>query len=496
MMNRYSLLLLGMMALSACRHDEERPNDSPNILFIAIDDLRPELGAYGVPEVKSPHLDQLANEGRLFRRHYTQVPTCGPSRYCLLTGMRPRTKEQLKNNLMVELISSQPERERPESFVHHLRRNGYYTVGVGKISHSADGLVYGYLDSVSNQRELPYSWDERLSNQGKWGTGWNAFFAYANGENRQSMNKQVAPYEKAGVPDNGYPDGLTTEIAIRKLGELKNRDQPFFLGLGFFKPHLPFTAPAKYWDLYRREEMPISPNPAIPEGINARSLHGSGEFNQYQLTDEKAGLEQAMSDAYARKLRHAYYACISYIDAQVGRVLAELKRLELDENTIIVVWGDHGWHLGDHLVWGKHTLFERALRSAFIVKVPGMAAPGKATDALVETIDIYPTLLELCGLQVDYDVDGTSFSALLQEPDTAGKEAAYGYFRNGITVRTDRYRLTRYYREDKPVLELYDHEADPNETINLVESHPEIAQRLQEVLDKGNTGLYAKGTER
>ncbi|MFW5773744.1 MAG: sulfatase-like hydrolase/transferase, partial [Tangfeifania sp.] len=307
----------------ACTGKEESADknfpEHPNVLFIAIDDLRPELGCYGNEHIHSPNIDKLAETSAVFTNHYVSVPTCGASRFSLLTGMLPKTKGHLSNDACRNFIPGKPETEKPETFIHHLRRNGYYTVGIGKISHYVDGLLYGYTDPVGTEYELPHSWDEMLLNPGKWGTGWNAFFGYADGENRQSRNKQVKPYEMADVPDNGYPDGLIAEQALEKLSELAKKDEPFFLGVGFFKPHLPFNAPKKYWDMYNEDEIPLSPNPFIPENINKASLHGGSEFNGYQLGEEKASLDGPVSDEYARKLRHAYFACVSYIDAQVGK---------------------------------------------------------------------------------------------------------------------------------------------------------------------------------
>ena len=219
-------------------------------------------------------------------------------------------------------------------------------------------MLYGYTDQPSDKRELPFSWDELLFDPGKWGTGWNAFFGYANGENRQSLKKQVKPYEKGSVDDHGYVDGLTTELATTKLKELKALKQPFFLGVGFFKPHLPFNSPETYWDLYNEETLPVAHNPELPQHINKASLHNSGEFNGYKLGEEQPSLDNPVSDAYARKIRHAYYSCISYVDAQIGKILQEVDKLGLENNTIVIIWGDHGWHLGDQRVWGKHTIFE------------------------------------------------------------------------------------------------------------------------------------------
>ncbi|NNE76281.1 MAG: sulfatase-like hydrolase/transferase, partial [Pricia sp.] len=303
----------------------------PNILFIAVDDLRNDLGIYGNTTVHTPNMDAIAKAGSFFTQHFVQVPTCGASRHALLTGMRPSKPIHLSNRAIEQEISGQPEKKVPESFIHRLKRVGYHTLGIGKISHSADGLVYGYEEEPSTKKELPHSWTELLFNPGKWETGWNAFFAYANGENRQSLEKQVKPYEAGEVDDDGYPDGLTTELAISKLQELKNNDKPFFMGVGLFKPHLPFNAPKKYWDLYDRTEISISSNPGIPDNINLKSLHESGEFNQYALGEEKASLEKSVSDAYAKKLRHAYLASVSYTDAQIGKIWDALKTAGLDK---------------------------------------------------------------------------------------------------------------------------------------------------------------------
>lgn len=464
-------------------------SSKPNVLFIAVDDLRAELGHFENSTIITPNLDKLAAEGVSFTNHFVQVPTCGASRAAFLTGKRPSRTAELGNNIMQDEFSIKPETEIPETFVHHLRRNGYHTVGIGKISHSVDGYVYGYEEEVSNLMELPYSWDEFLFDSGKWGTGWNAFFGYADGENRQSMKKQVKPYEAGEVDDLGYPDGLTTELAIKKLRELKDQKQPFFLGVGLFKPHLPFTSPKKYWDLYDEDQIPLPKNPTKPQNVARQSLQESGEFNGYQLGEEKAGLDNQLSDAYARKLKHAYYAAASYSDAQIGLILDELKALELDQNTIVIVWGDHGWHLGEQQIWGKHSLFENALNSALIFKIPGSQVT-KIDESLVESVDIYPTLMELLNIKNPTGLDGESFASLLKSKDTQVGNVAYSYYNKGISLRTDRYRLTKYYRGAEPTIELYDHQIDPLESINIAAENPKIVAELMPLLEKGNTGLY------
>ena len=487
------LLLLFFCTTLACstntKQREAQEKTPPNILFIAVDDLRPELGCYGADYIHSPNIDKLAASGAVFTNQFVQIPTCGASRYSMLTGMLPRTKGHLSNEACHNFIAGKPETDTPETFIHHLKRNGYYTVGIGKISHYVDGLLYGYTDSVGTEYELPHSWNEMLFNPAKWGTGWNAFFGYADGTNRQGRNRQVKPYEKGNVDDMGYPDGYTAKLALEKMNELAQKKQPFFLGVGFFKPHLPFNSPQKYWDMYDENSLPLSPTPFIPENVNKASLHPSGEFNGYKLGDEEASLDGPVSDEYARKLRHAYFACVSYTDAQVGKLLDELDRLGLSENTIVVLWGDHGWHLGDQLVWGKHTIFERALKSAFIVRAPGTPR-GEKVNQVVSATDIYPTILDLCGVEMPHPTDGKSLVPLLENPSSDWKEASYGYYRNGISLRTERYRLTQYFRDEQPQIELYDHVTDPNETQNIAAEHPEIVEKLMPLLNQGNTGLY------
>jgi arylsulfatase A-like enzyme len=220
-------------------------------------------------------------------------------------------------------------------------------------------------------------------------------------------------------------------------------------------------------------------------------LHNSGEFNSYKLGDEHPSLSNPVSENYARKLTHAYYASVSYVDAQIGKVLDALEQTGLAANTIVVVWGDHGWHLGEHRVWGKHTLSEVALKSPLIIKVPGMKDPGRKTRTIVSSIDIYPTLIELCELQMAHATDGKSFAGGFRNSNWKDEEnVAFGYFNNGITMRTQRFRLTQYFRQVQPVIELYDHITDPHEKHNVASAHPEIVQRSLPLLQQRNTGLY------
>jgi len=461
----------------------------PNILFICVDDLRPELGCYGKAYMKTPHLDRLAKEGVTFSRHYIQAPTCGPSRFSLLTGLRPKYEVELNNNFMEQNFHKRPETDSPETFVHHFRRNGYTTVGIGKISHTPDGRIRKDKKTL----ELPHSWDEMICEKGVWGGGFDTFFAYADGESRASMKHQVPPLECADVEDEGYPDGLNAGLAVQKLQELSEKNRPFLLSVGFYKPHLPFNSPKKYWDLYDRDEISLSPNPDVPEETSFDLLHPSGEFfGNYRKGREYGGKGKRISDAYAREIRHAYYAAVSYVDAQIGKVLNVLEDLDLAKNTIVVVWGDHGWHLGDHTIWGKHSPFERSANSPLMIRVPGMKSAGARSNALIETIDLYPTLCELTGIEPPPDLEGKSITTILHDPDTPGKSAVYTYQRNRISMRTDRFRLIVHETGDAWIVALFDHQTDPNETRNIAGTRPEIVNQLLPLLNKGNTGMIPK----
>jgi arylsulfatase A-like enzyme len=475
---------------SGC-HKKTAGTDRPNILFIFIDDLRPEAGCYGNSLMVTPAIDKIAAEGICFTGQFVAVPTCGASRFCMLTGQLPHTLTATSNEACHQLIANKPAEERPVTFMERLRKAGYYTVGIGKISHYADGYVYPYDGTPQGAPlELPGSWDEMLFDPGKWGTGWNAFFGYADGSNRNGRNKEVKPYERGNVDDNGYPDGLTAQLALKKLRELAGKKQPFLLAVGFFKPHLPFNSPSKYWDLYDESSIPLTPSPNIPENVNTASLHQSGEFNQYKLGEEHPSLSKPVSDAYARKIRHAYYSAVSYTDAQIAKLMTELEELNMKDNTIVILWGDHGWHLGDDRVWGKHTIFEWALRSLFVVRAPGYAQ-NATCNKVVSAIDIYPTILELCSLPAGSSPEGKSLVPLLKNPeDPQWDNVAYSYYRHGITLRTQHYRLTKYFRDQQPVIELYDHQSDPYENVNIAETHQDIVNELMPLWQKGNTGIY------
>ena len=471
------------MAMAAKKNDAGK---RPNVLFISVDDLRPQLGCYGRPETISPNLNRLASEGVIFTNHFVQCPACAPSRYSLLTGQRPHRSRLESYTMQAFDLIPQKYEGRPVSLPHQFKLNGYRTVSVGKISHSPDGRKRGpsiietdaYDAGDTGEPELPFGWDEVYTPYGQWKTAWGAFFAYAGGKTR--IPGKTPSTEAANVPDTGYPDGLIAQEAIKKLRQLK--DKPFFLAVGFYKPHLPFNSPRKYWNAYERDKINLSATPDAPKNIDPNiSLH-----NSYELTPRYTGLATpgVVTGDEARKLRHGYYACVHYIDTQVGKVLSELDRLGLRDNTIVVVWGDHGWHLGDYSIWGKSTLFEFALRSPLIIRAPDVSVAGGKNPQLIESLDIYPTLCRLCGLEIPEHLDGKSFAALLKNSNLPGKGYACSYHKKedfvGETMRTSRYRIVRWTDMNNKLVhvELYDHKSGPYETENIADKHPELTRKL------------------
>jgi len=455
------------------------PPARPNVLFIAIDDLRPALGCYGVAQARTPHLDAFARRGLTFNHHYVQVPTCGASRYALLTGRRPSSPAALSNNAFIQGATALPAeadppaaRTMPELF----RRNGYHTTVIGKISHQPDGRVFAYNGSGDGRPELPDAWDEYATPYGPWQRGWGAFFAYAGGRHREDGSGYAPVAEFPDCGDEELPDGLLATAAIETLRQRSGAGQPFFLGLGFYKPHLPFVAPLRYRQPFDGVALP-SVN-GLTRG-DTHYWHNSGEFFRYQMPFTAS--DRTLTEAQAQEIRRAYYAAVSYSDAQVGRVLDELARLKLADDTIVVVWGDHGWHLGDHNIWGKHSPLETALRSALILSVPGMATAGQRTDATVETLDLYPTLRELCGLQGEtrWPLDGTSLAPVLADSHHPGKTAARSYWRDATSIHAGQHRLIVAGPSEAPTtIELYDHRSDPDELHNVAEQQPEMVREL------------------
>ena len=441
--------------------------ENPNILFIAIDDLRPELGCYGLDYMQTPHIDQLARQGRLFERHYVQAPTCGASRYALLTGKYgPAGNGALfarARRMGKDAAGTTP------TLPALLRQHGFTTVSVGKVSHHPGGMGGPNWDNPA-KLETPDSWDRNLMPSGAWKHPRGAMHGLAHGEIRRKAS-EMAVFQSAAGDDSIYPDGLITEQAVRELSELSKGESPFFLAVGIIRPHLPFGAPAKYMEPYLNTDLPPI-HPVKPEGRS--TWHGSGEFMKYQ----RWGRNPNNDPEFALEVRRHYAASVSYADAQVGKILAQLDALGLAESTIVVVWGDHGWHLGEHAIWGKHSLFDESLHAPLVIRTPDMALAGRPSRAVVEAVDLYPTLCQLAGLSPPAGLDGEHFLDELILPQ-ATDGYAISYKGNAVTIRSQTHRLTAH---KNGFLELYDHRSPEKETRNIAEESPATAQELLRVL--------------
>jgi iduronate 2-sulfatase len=438
----FVVLYLALSGILAGTTPERVSKAKPNVLFIVVDDLRPDLGCYGNTLVSSPNINQLAAQGVVFKRSYCNVSVCGASRASLLTGIRPADYRFLD-------YESRADKDfsigitLPALF----RQNGYYTISLGKVFHF--------------QEDSKVAWREN------WRPNGQSARDYLASENIaiDKGNKLGPAYEKVDVPDSAYRDGKTALKAIEYLQKFGKTNEPFFLAVGFLKPHLPFNAPKKYWDLYKPEKIGLAPAPAPPQNAPQEAFHPWKELKTYHGMPQ----EGPMPDDTALTLRHAYYACISYIDAQIGLLLSELSKAGLAENTIVVLLGDHGWNLGDNAIWGKHCQFNRSLHTPLIMRAPGLIK-GTINASITEFIDIYPTLADLCHLaDRPGRLDGQSLLERLKKPNRTANDYAISKFGNGVTLIKGPYFYSEWYDKQDLVLAsmLYDHRTDPEETVNL-----------------------------
>ncbi|MEI6536482.1 MAG: sulfatase [Verrucomicrobiaceae bacterium] len=421
--------------------------EKSNELFIAIDDLRPELGCYGSPQVKTPNIDRLAAQGMRFDRAYCQVPICMGSRASMMTGILP-TAQRFAGNCRAD-VDVPNATTLPETFL----KAGYTTISNGKIFHTK-------ADTAERSWSEP-PWQPEVSH-------WKSHDPETT--RRLSGKQRGRIYESPDVPDDTYSDRQLALKTIRDLQRLKQAGQPFFLATGFVRPHMPFYAPKKYWDLYDRAKIQIADNRYRPKNAPAE-LKESGEYKSHHPGDLQDGTED-----WHRMMRHGYMASASYADKLTGDVLAELERLGLADNTIVVIWGDHGWHLGEHNFWGKHNTTHLATRVPLIIKAPGKK--GGSTKSLVETIDIFPTLCALAGIATPDTVQGRSLTGLLDHPAQAHREVAYSRFISADAVITARFNYTSY--NDGKSEMLYDLEKDPNENENVA-GKPEYREAVQQM---------------
>ena len=501
--------------------------DKPNILFIAIDDLRPELGCYGSEAVLSPNLDQLASKGLRFDRAYCQEAICSPSRASLLSGLRPDQTGITHNYVQFRELN-------PDviTLPQHFMAHGYETVSSGKIFHRPgdDPQSWSRMPAVKKTpyQKPKYTFADPKNHELHMQQKKEMFEKYGEASKRGLASGPA--YESYDVPDHAYIDGWNTEVAIATLKDMvaTNKEKPFFLALGFKLPHLNWVAPKKYWDLYDREKIALPEQTEGPSNGARIGLHPSFEL-RVRANVPKIG---PMGDELSRTLLHAYYASVSYVDANIGKMIAALKAAGVSDNTIIIVWGDHGWHLGDMGIWGKATNYEIATRVPLIISTPELKAKGEGTNALVELVDIYPTLCELAGIPNPDHIVGKSFAPLLEDADQEWKDSALSQFPSpalrewaanplsaemretffgplieevegriieqhgeqwdrdlfenhlmGYSLRTNRYRFVTWLDSRNPkvepvFVELFDHDKDPKETVNVAEDNPAVVKEL------------------
>ena len=444
--------------------------ENPNVLFIAVDDLRPELGCYGVEEIISPNIDRLASSGVIFERAYCQVAVCNPSRVSLLTGLRPDSSKVW--DLPTRFRETVPD---VVTLPQHFKANGYYAASFGKIFHNP------WPDNVSWSE--PHAWpkkSELWSAKAKQDLADYREKMRAEGKSERAIDKMRAvSTEIVDLEDHEHIDGAIAAQALAKMRQLAKRDEPFFLAAGFVRPHLPFVVPRKYWELYDREKIPLAQDGILPKNAPKFGSNTMYELRDYMdFADSADPHSGSLTLAQQRRLKHGYFAAVSFIDAQVGLLLDQLDELGLAENTIVVLWGDHGWKLGEHNSWCKQTNYEIDTRSPLIIRAPAAGGNGQATAALTEFLDVYPTLCELADLPLPQHLEGRSLVSLLEKPDSRFKSAAISQFQRregkselmGYAMRTDRHRYVEWIdRKSRKIVaqELYDHERDPGETTNI-----------------------------
>jgi iduronate 2-sulfatase len=475
------ILLLGLLILSACTSKskdsaDESGHKQPNILFIAVDDLRPDLGCYGAEHMKTPNFDRLADMGLTFEKAYCQQAVCAPSRNSLMTGLRPDatgiydlyTSFRKKNPDVLTI---------PQQF----KKFGYRAEAMGKIYHHGHSQ-HGDSASWSVPKFKLYDEVRKLDKIQRGDT-------IGLERDYPSIAGKKLPYYSSPAPDDHMTDGMTANHAVQRLKALK--DSTFFLAVGFVKPHLPFVAPKKYWDMYDASTISI-PERKSPVGMPAVALHQFGELRSYHGIPKEGYLD----DETTRNMIHGYYASVSMIDAQLGKLLDALEENGLEDNTIIVLWGDHGWKLGEYGSWCKHTNFELDTRAPLIFSVPWLKK-GQHTQSLAEFVDIYPTLCDLAGIEKPGHLEGQSLMPILEDPTAIVNKVAMsqyprgknlGYDRKseimGYSIRTEQYRYTRWQKYEHPeevlARELYDHSSGTIAEKNLA-LDPNLADKIKKL---------------
>ena len=478
-------LALLMLAPASARADDTSTGH-PNILLLLVDDLKPALGCYGDPYAQTPNLDQLAARGLRFDLAYCNQAVCAPSRFTLMLGAHSTATGLY--GLGHKLRRSMPEAvTMPQFFAQH----GYHTESMGKIFHIGHGNE-GDPESFS----VPHFHDKVIeyldpaSTEGGKLTREEAYFTNQKLDQIRSLPRGAA-FEATNSRDEDYADGRVAAEAIKRLRVAKTRKGPFFMAVGFVRPHLPFSAPQRYWDLHDPSKFPLSPFPDHPKGSPGIAHKRAGEIAMYSPVPPK---NEDYTEKLKRQLVHGYYASVSYMDAQIGKVMTELDRLRLDSNTIVVLWGDHGFHLGDLGIWTKHTNYEQANRIPLVIVAPGVTAKGGSTRQLAESVDLFPTLAELSGLpqpEVPQPMSGKSLLPVLKDPEVRVRDHAFHCYprRGGVigrAIRTERYRMVEWKKPGAPAktaqFELYDYGESSVEQLNLAKERPGILAKMKGIL--------------
>lgn len=452
--------------------------ERPNVLFIASDDMRPQLGCYGDPVVKSPNIDRLAAHGMLFERSFVQQALCSPSRISMLSGRYPATTQIFE--IGRPLRATMPD---ITTLPQHFKNNGYHTRSLGKIYH------VGIDDDAS--WTIP-AWHSKKPRNGPAGIAAvearKKEYAEKNikapAKGKGAVNYAVPAFDAVDCKDEDLMDGDCATNAIAQLQEhAKTPDRPFFLAVGFANPHVPWVSPKKYWDLYDREKIPLPKNNFLPKGAPKFAATSGMDFRWYSNVPEGD-----IPDSFGRECLHGYLAAISYVDAQVGRLLDALDKTGLAKNTIVVFWSDHGYYMGEHTWWGaKHNNYEGATRNTFIMSVPGMKTAGQKTKSLVQAVDIAPTLTQLCGLPPSAGFQGRSLKPILDDPAAIVDDAAFSWYPKegwlGVAMRMDKWRYVEWTKPgEETQRELYNMVHDPQNDLNVADK-PEH-QQLLEIFNK------------
>ena len=525
MKNKIPISLSIVFCLLNLSNSFAQSKSKPNVLFIAIDDLKPILGCYGDKMIKTPNIDRIAKNGTIFFANYCQQAVCGPTRASIMTGKRPDYTKIW--DLKTKMRDMNPDiLSMPQYFI----TQGYSTQGIGKVYDIR--CVDKDFDKPS--WSVPYYQTDKTLYSKRTGEPTNNQYqnpatkelakkylkeAYAKGLEDEAAKTEVMlrvkpSVENVDVPDDAYTDGVHAKMAKNILIGLSKKSEPFFLAIGFSKPHLPFVSPKKYWDLYDRKKMPVAPFQHATENALPIAYHNASELRAYSdidpinsYTDQNPGLSLSLEKQ--KELIHGYYAAISYTDAQLGIVLNALDSLGLTDNTIIVLWGDHGWHLGDHNLWCKHSNFENAARAPLIISAPGIASSNVKTQT--EFVDIFPTLCDLANIKIPSNLDGKSLVPAMKKPTTVIKEYSVSQYPRsgavseserlgyaeaefmGYSLKTEQFRYTIWMKNrwrtsqvfDKDLVvgaELFDYQKDPLEKVN-VEGKKEYAIALKKMQD-------------